>query len=80
MWQSAKLSSAVLAKPQSFLLSFGVFCPGEGERGGEEEASLQAPVCWELCADGRSYGGWSNGLGTLERETGEDNFKTYLDN
>lgn len=79
--QGVKLSPAVLAKPQSLLLSFGVFSPGKGERGGEEEASLKAPVCWVLCADGRSYGGRSNGLGTLEREAGEGIYYiTYLDN
>lgn len=76
--QSVKLSPAVLAKPQSLLLSFGVFSPGKEERGGEEEASLKAPVCWVLCADGRSYGGWSNGLGTLERETGEGNITSHI--
>lgn len=78
VWQSVKLSPAVLAKPQSLLLSFGVFSPGKGERRGEEEASLEAPVCWVLCADGGSYGGWSNGLGTLERETGEGDITSHI--
>ena len=69
VWQGAEVSSAVVAKPQSFLLSFGVFCPGEGERGGEEEPSLQAPVSWVLGADRWSNGGRSDGGGTLQRDT-----------
>lgn len=79
MRQSAELSSAVLAEPQSFLLGFGMLCPGQGERGGEEEASLQAPVCRVLCAHGRSYGRGSDGLRTLGREMEGDFFNTFLD-
>lgn len=68
VWQGAELSSAMLTQPQSFLLGFRVLCPGEGEWGGEEEASLQAPVRWVLCADRRCNRGWSNGLGTLAKQ------------
>lgn len=63
--QSAELSSAVTTEPRSLLLGFGLLGPRQGERGGEEEAGLQAPVRWILCAHGGSYGGRSNGLRTL---------------
>lgn len=78
--QGAKLSSAVLAEPQSLLLSFRLLGPRQGERGGEEEASLQAPVCWILRADRRSYGGRSNHMRTLGREMEEDIFNVYSNN
>lgn len=42
--QRAELSPAVLLQPLRLLLGPGVLRPGQGERGGEEEARLQAPV------------------------------------
>lgn len=52
--QDAVVSPAVLAQPQSLLLGFGLLGPGQAQRGGEQEASLQAPVGRELGADWRS--------------------------
>lgn len=63
--QRAKPSSTVLTDSHSFLLCFRLFGPRKGERGGEEEARPQAPICRILRAHRGCNGGRSNGLGAL---------------
>lgn len=68
VWQGTELCLAVLAEPLSFFLSFELLCPWKGDQRGQEETSLQAPVCWILGAH-RSCSG-STGLGALEGQRG----------
>lgn len=68
MWQGTELCPAVLAEPLSFFLSLELLCPWKGDQRGQEETSLQAPVCWILGAH-RSCSG-STGLGALEGQRG----------
>lgn len=67
--QGGKLRPTVLAEAQRLLLGFGLFGPGEAQRGGEEEPGLQAPVRRVLGADRRGYGGRGDALGTLGAQT-----------
>lgn len=64
-WGDAELSSAAVAEPHRLLLSLRLLRPRQRQRGSEEEAGFQTPVCWVFPAGGRGNGGRSNGLGAL---------------
>lgn len=68
VWQRAELSPTAAAQTQSLLLGFELVCPGQGQRGAEEDPGLQAPVGWILRTAGRSDGRRSDAPRGLEEE------------
>ena len=56
----------MLSEAGSLLLGLGFLGPGEGQRGGEEDAGLEAPVRGVLHADRGRYGGLAAGTWALK--------------